>query len=192
MEGRTGRTAQTMQRELADEFAQERRLELARGSDTPTEDVREAETVPGDELDFAQDLGDAELRANLQERHFERAAAIDAALTRLRNGDYGICQECGDQIPAERLKAMPSAIRCRDCQQEREAKEAQSKLIESRMSRPELWLDPAETEDSSDEDAAGALASDRRRGLRERRRVRGRTRKQLVKRPSSGRIKCAV
>jgi RNA polymerase-binding transcription factor len=176
---------------LRDEFVQERLLELARGRDTPAEDVREAETIPCDELDLAQNLGDEELRENIKERHWRRAAAIDVALTRLRDGDYGICQECGDQIPAERLKAMPLAIRCRDCQQKCEAKEAQAKLIESRMSPPELCLDPAESEDSSDEETAAVPASDRPRGLRDERRVRGRSRKQLVRRPSSRRIKCA-
>lgn len=190
MEGHTVRTAETGRSELRDEFVRERHLELARGRDTPTEDPREAEAVPGDELDFAQNLGDAELRASLKERHCRRAAAIEAALRRLSDGDYGVCQQCGEQIATERLKAMPLAIRCRDCQQEREQKEAKTKLIET--CRPELSLDPAGAEGSSDEDSAGALATDRPHGQRGKRRVGGRTREQLVSRPSSRRMKRAL
>ena len=40
---------------------------------------------------------------------------IKRALERMDNGDYGICQECGRQIPVERLKAIPYTSYCKDC-----------------------------------------------------------------------------
>jgi DnaK suppressor protein len=41
---------------------------------------------------------------------------IDEALERLRHGDYGLCVDCGALIPAKRLRAVPTARRCLNCQ----------------------------------------------------------------------------
>ncbi len=40
---------------------------------------------------------------------------IQAALSRMENGTYGICGECGADILEERLKAVPYAAKCIDC-----------------------------------------------------------------------------
>jgi len=42
---------------------------------------------------------------------------IEGALDRLESGTYGRCSDCGAEIPATRLRAMPFAERCRDCQE---------------------------------------------------------------------------
>ena len=42
---------------------------------------------------------------------------IEGALERLESGTYGRCTDCGAEIPAARLRAMPFADRCRDCQE---------------------------------------------------------------------------
>lgn len=53
---------------------------------------------------------------NTLEEHDERVLfAIDAALGRIEDGTYGKCVNCGAQIPAERLEAMPWATLCIDC-----------------------------------------------------------------------------
>ena len=58
-----------------------------------------------DAVDMAQALrDDAELKR------------IDAALARLRDGSYGQCADCGDDIGAARLHAEPTALRCTECQ----------------------------------------------------------------------------
>jgi DnaK suppressor protein len=41
---------------------------------------------------------------------------ITAALIRLNAGDYGICQECDEEISANRLRALPFATTCLTCQ----------------------------------------------------------------------------
>jgi DnaK suppressor protein len=41
---------------------------------------------------------------------------IDAALERIKTGTYGICTDCGVNIPDARLNAYPTAKRCIDCQ----------------------------------------------------------------------------
>lgn len=45
---------------------------------------------------------------------------IDMAITRLEEGKYGICEGCNNEISEERLRAVPFAIYCKDCQESRE------------------------------------------------------------------------
>ena len=44
-------------------------------------------------------------------------AEVTAALTRLENGTYGKCENCGNEIPIERLEAIPAASLCVECKQ---------------------------------------------------------------------------
>ena len=48
------------------------------------------------------------------------AEQIREAQRRREEGTYGICEECGSQIPKERLEARPEATLCIDCQRSRE------------------------------------------------------------------------
>ncbi len=48
---------------------------------------------------------------------------VRAAVDRLAGGDFGICEQCGRDIPAKRLNALPWARRCMSCQQKFEANE---------------------------------------------------------------------
>lgn len=41
--------------------------------------------------------------------------AVDKALERLKQGKYGVCAECGAEIAAERLDALPCATQCVAC-----------------------------------------------------------------------------
>jgi DnaK suppressor protein len=45
---------------------------------------------------------------------------IDEALLKLSEGTYGICEDCGETISEKRLKILPFAIYCIDCQERRE------------------------------------------------------------------------
>ena len=67
-------------------------------------------------------MGDvlADLNAILFDRHINQIRDIEAATTRLRENVYGICAECAEDIPFERLKAYPTAKRCVPCQQQRD------------------------------------------------------------------------
>jgi DnaK suppressor protein len=42
----------------------------------------------------------------------DEAERVDLALERLASGDYGKCVDCGKDIPAERLEAIPESVRC--------------------------------------------------------------------------------
>ena len=48
---------------------------------------------------------------------------INPALSRLDEGAYGYCLECGEEIPELRLRALPFAIRCKDCEEALEVAE---------------------------------------------------------------------
>jgi DnaK suppressor protein len=50
----------------------------------------------------------------------ETLSRIDQAIARLENGTYGRCQECDREISAARLRALPFAALCRDCQEDTE------------------------------------------------------------------------
>ena len=70
--------------------------------------------------DTATETYDRELDYTLEENSEHLLAEIDAALKRIDEGTYGICTNCGEQIPAERLEARPWATLCIDCQRDRE------------------------------------------------------------------------
>lgn len=46
----------------------------------------------------------------------EEMNELEEALKRLRDGTYGICVDCGNEIPEARLEARPTTVRCIDCQ----------------------------------------------------------------------------
>ncbi len=50
----------------------------------------------------------------------QELTAMDEAMGRMELGTYGICEECGEEIPEERLRVMPFARYCRDDQEKLE------------------------------------------------------------------------
>jgi len=102
----------TMLVALRDEtYERVRELRHEQGEDT--------ELAPGDEMDRARASIDVETHASLIARAEERLHYIDEALGRVDEGRYGVCVECREAIPLDRLRAVPFAIYCVDCQQKR-------------------------------------------------------------------------
>lgn len=66
--------------------------------------------------DWAQDDAQRDLTFALEEREAAELSAIDAALQRIANGNYGQCTDCGVDIAPARLQANPVALRCIQCQ----------------------------------------------------------------------------
>lgn len=56
-----------------------------------------------------------QMAAALEARRGQRIAAIRAALTRLEAGEFGWCEQCGEDIGERRLAVDPTARRCVDC-----------------------------------------------------------------------------
>src|SRR6516165_9603128 len=57
---------------------------------------------------------------------------VDDALVRLEQGTYGNCFECGEEIAEKRLKALPFAVRCKDCEAAREVAEQRERQLAAR------------------------------------------------------------
>lgn len=91
--------------------------ELVRSGEQQYIDLAGRVTDLGDEsvADMLADLG-----AAMVDRQVIEVRAIAAALSRLAAGDYGVCVDCATDIPLERLRAYPTAVRCISCQSIRE------------------------------------------------------------------------
>ena len=74
----------------------------------------------GDEVDNSMVEQERELNLLLQDREKQHLEAIDEALQRIETGEYGFCDECGDQIDQKRLMVIPLAQLCITCQQNEE------------------------------------------------------------------------
>ncbi len=71
-----------------------------------------------------------EIEFALIEMKAETLKKIDAALRRIGEGTYGECFECGEEIPAARLRALPFAMRCRNCEEAREAAQFRERMTQ--------------------------------------------------------------
>jgi len=86
-----------------------------------TEQTGELTTMPGDIADVSAESFDHEFSVRLLENKGELAREIEAALERIEEGTYGLCEECGEPIKRERLFAIPYARLCIECQRKAEA-----------------------------------------------------------------------
>jgi DnaK suppressor protein len=78
------------------------------------------EQTSGDVVDFALDSAQDEINSQLAEVESRELSNIEAALEKMREGSYGRCEGCNDNIPLIRLQALPYASYCINCQQEME------------------------------------------------------------------------
>ena len=71
----------------------------------------------GDLVDQSTGLTEQEMRLELEEHEREKLLEVEEALKRIDDGTYGICLESGEEIPYERLRAVPTAkytVRCQE------------------------------------------------------------------------------
>jgi DnaK suppressor protein len=66
---------------------------------------------------------------------------IDEALARLEEGTFGYCFECGEEISERRLRALPFAVRCKDCEEAREAAQQRERVLAQRRGAASLFFD---------------------------------------------------
>ena len=78
--------------------------------------VPKASLAGGDFLDVAQGVEHQELARLSASRLSERAKRLQIALSRVSEGEYGVCSECGTSIPPQRLRAVPDTTTCVACQ----------------------------------------------------------------------------
>lgn len=95
-------------------------LEIARRSKASTEST--VQDI-GDILDSVSEERTRELDLILTDREKRKLSQIDDALDRIEENTYGLCEECGIKIPKARLKVLPFAIYCVECQEKNEREE---------------------------------------------------------------------
>ncbi len=100
----------------------------------------------GDIYDQASSERDRELGLLLGDREREKIHSIDDALLRIDEGEYGICEECDEDIPLGRLKAMPFTRHCVKCKSDLEKLQAQTKRVEEERAYREIPLGAEEEE----------------------------------------------
>jgi DnaK suppressor protein len=76
-----------------------------------------------DPTDRASLESDRALILRMRDRERKLLTKIDEAVKRLDSGSYGRCEECGDEIGLERLKARPVTTLCIACKSDQEARE---------------------------------------------------------------------
>lgn len=95
--------------QLLQRIAQERGGLVSRADMAAAHDVRSFD-------DRAQAISERNDEFAMNEHETAELNDIDAALERIKTGTYGICTDCGVNIPDARLNAYPTAKRCIDCQ----------------------------------------------------------------------------
>jgi len=70
-----------------------------------------------DTMDEVRLAEERDLATRLLERDFADIRLVDAALTRIKDGTYGICLRCDETISLNRLGVMPHAAYCVNCQE---------------------------------------------------------------------------
>ncbi|ADD43654.1 TraR/DksA family transcriptional regulator [Stackebrandtia nassauensis] len=76
---------------------------------------RLSDSAGDDQVDSGSKTVEREQEISLANSVRDRMVQVERALERLEDGDYGVCEKCGTNIPAARLAAFPSATLCVDC-----------------------------------------------------------------------------
>ena len=121
-------------REIVNEVQGRMRDVRAEGTGDPGQGVLDA--AESSELDIQDEIEFA-----LIQMKAETLNKIDEALHRLEEGTYGYCFECGEEISEKRLRALPFAVRCKDCEEAREVKLQRDRLMAQRRGAASLFID---------------------------------------------------
>jgi len=73
--------------------------------------------------EFSEDQVQEDIDFALVQMQWQTMEKIAAALGRLEDGEYGMCRDCEHEIAEKRLRALPFATRCKDCQESAESSE---------------------------------------------------------------------
>ena len=128
------------------QMLEERRREIQAEVQGKIRDVRAEASMGGkNEVFDAVESSEADIQDDIEfaliQMKSETLNKINDALNRLDNGDYGNCFECGEEIAEKRLRALPFAVRCKDCEEARENAEKRERQMASRRGASSLFLD---------------------------------------------------
>jgi DnaK suppressor protein len=116
---------------------EDRRREIVNEVQEKMRDVR-ADGGTGEGVLDAAETSEADIQDEIElaliQMKSETLQKIEEALTRLDQQTYGYCFECGDEISERRLRALPFAVRCKDCEEAREIAEQRARQQSQRRS----------------------------------------------------------
>ena len=141
-----GRMARSRYTELK-QMLEARRRELQAEVQGKMRDVRAEGTWGGklNEVLDAVESSEADIQEDIEfaliQMKSETLNKINDALSRLEHGNYGYCFDCGEEIAEKRLRALPFAVRCKDCEEAREAAEQRQRQLVARRGASSLFLD---------------------------------------------------
>ena len=121
-------------REIMNEVQGRMRDVRAEGTGDPGQGVLDA--AESSELDIQDEIEFA-----LIQMKAETLNKIEEALRRLEEGTYGFCFECGEEITEKRLRALPFAVRCKDCEEAREVAQQRERVVAQRRGASSLFMD---------------------------------------------------
>ncbi len=107
--------------------------------DVRTETAKDREVLDQGESSESDIQEDIELA--LIQMKAETLTKMNEAVRRLEEGTYGNCFECGDEISEARLRALPFAVRCKDCEEARENAEQRERMIAQKRGSSALFFD---------------------------------------------------
>lgn len=98
---------------------QERRKEIVDSAETIRDEGRgfDQAELP-DEVDLASTEAGQSLNLRLRDRELVLLKKIDKTLKKIEDGEFGICENCGEEIGVKRLEARPVAELCIRCKEE--------------------------------------------------------------------------
>lgn len=107
---------------------QQREQILHEASENLNQDMQtESDNLP-DPADVAANESDNSTAIRLRERERKLLAKIEETLGKIDEGNYGFCEECGEEITEGRLRARPVASLCIDCKTKQEELERRETL----------------------------------------------------------------
>lgn len=116
-----------MDKEILERFKEElldKKHELIQGaSKTLSTGLKVDQEELSDTMDRSSIETDRNFLLRLRDRERKLIKKIDEALSRISDGSFGICEECGEEIGEERLKVRPVATLCITCKEEEERRE---------------------------------------------------------------------
>ncbi len=106
---------------IRDRLLKQRRQLLSRYHAGVERTGEELDSRESEEVEHATELWDARVQSSLGDNDVRELAGIVAAIRRIDDGTYGVCQHCDRRIEPARLAALPAATSCIDCATDHEA-----------------------------------------------------------------------
>ena len=95
-------------------------VEAQRNGDSTLEEMTDSHSPYADPSDRATAESDRSFTLRIRDRERKLITKIQDALKRMDDGEYGICEECGEDISLARLKARPVTTLCVSCKARQE------------------------------------------------------------------------